>query len=194
MKRYILSLLCLVSLLLAGSWVRVAPVARAQVRGPVTLDAQAQCPLVLDGSDEPYEPANLPKHLSWMCKVTRYANGVTASIGFDPLKLPWGITYAYSCGQHPGMFKYGIGNTGFDVAESNSGQWLTGRRGRGYLMETRDRVAALTGLPAVYRVVELYALSGCAWHLRAVRGPASVVSKYVPSLPAYRQWHMKLGR
>ena len=195
MKRGILSLLCLVSLVLSGSSVRVVSGAQVENRGPVTLDAQAQCPLVLDGSDEPYEPAHLPPHLSWMCKITRYANGITDWIGFDPLKLPWGIDYAYNCGSHAGMFKFGIGNTGFDTAVSNSGRWLTGREGRGTFMETKDTLAPLYGTPPFYRtVVVLYALSGCAWHLRAVRGNASVVSRHVPPLPNYRPWRIKFGR
>jgi hypothetical protein len=138
----------------------------------------------MEGS-EPTAPRSVPKNRPWLCKTTRYANAVTASLPFDPLDVPWGIAYAYNCGAKARDFRFGVANEGFDAAVMNSGPWLTGRQGRGYYMETKQTLLALYGTPELYRhVVELYVLSNCAWHLRAVRGAATVVRNEVPSIPS----------
>ncbi len=137
------------------------------VASPVFVDAQGQCPLqpIATSAD--------------VCQKTRAGNAVAGT--FPARHRPWGVAFAYDCGNKPRGFWVLVGLPAMDGQLPSTGIYRGGRRGHGYHMMTPAAIRDLRSVPSYWSGLENIEIRRTrAWHLRAIAGNAGIVRRYVP--------------
>jgi hypothetical protein len=137
---------------------------------PILVDASGKCPK--EGLGDPR-----------ICWKSKFGNAESGDFHI-PEHDPWGIAWSYHCTK-PGDFWVVVHLPGMDGFIPPTGIFRHGRRGRGYKMETNNWQASREALsnPYWWSPQNLVINSACSWHVRAVKGSASVVARYVPPIP-----------